>query len=503
MNLLSRFHPNAMRSHWMAWHRRLGLITCVGILMWGVSGFSHPIMSRLQPKPAAFTPPGQMVDLDQAVSIKKVLADQGIQQVQRIGLVSIGDQPYYRVSTNLNLPARYFSAQSGKVLPNGDRLYAEMLASHYTGLPQNNITNSRLINSFDDDYHAVNRLLPVWRVEFSGDSHLRAFIDTDQSRLSTLVDDTRYKLTKLFTWGHNWAFADQMPILQISVMALVLSMALFSAGSGLYLFFSRRRNVAQRLANNPVRRWHRRLGLVIALTTLMFASSGAFHLIMSFQQSREAIPPLAPETVLTNQLSEEVWKQIVSRPVAKLDLLSSQGKPMWLLHTGQAALPRAQVAVLAQEHDHHGHSPATEEPGESAVKLVAADRMVGVMKEESILQLAQAQAASYSNLPVKDIVRTELVTRFGDEYGFIFKRLPVVKVQFKANGNPRYYIEPATGALASQVEDIDALEGFSFAYLHKWNYDEINKDFRDVLVMLFAFGNIAAALMGIILFSRR
>jgi len=81
--------------------------------------------------------------------------------------------------------------------------------------------------------------------------------------------------------------------------------------------------------------------------------------------------------------------------------------------------------------------------------------------------------------------------------------LPVVRVQFTAPGNPRYYIEPATGVLASKVEDIDALEGFTFAYFHKWNFGEINKDFRDVLVMLFALGNIIVALMGAILFSRR
>jgi len=501
MGLLSRFHRNAMRFNWMVWHRRLGLITCIGILLWGISGFSHPIMSHLQPAPVAFTPPAQSFDLSGALTVHEVLAAHAIDKVQRIAVVNLDNKPYYRISIDSNQPARYFSLQSGSELKGGDRLYAGMLASHYTGLPLDSISNSRLITKFSDDYHAVNRLLPVWRIEFAGNSHLRAFIDTDQSRLSTLVDDTRYNLTRLFSLGHNWSFADDAPFLQLSIMTLVLGIALFSACSGLYLFFKRGRNAKERLTNNPIKRWHRRLGLAVALSTLLFASSGAFHLVMSFKQARDAIEVAAPETILTSQLSGKVWQRLALEPVAKLDLISNAGKPMWLIHRAGATMPHAQVGVLAQAHDHHGHENHHTPDEVPEVLLLAAD---GTESDSpGIMQLAEVQAASYAGLPIRDIVKTDLIAQFGDEYGFIFKRLPVVRVQFTAPGNPRYYIEPATGVLASKVEDIDALEGFTFAYFHKWNFGEINKDFRDVLVMLFALGNIIVALMGAILFSRR
>ena len=143
-----------------------------------------------------------------------------------------------------------------------------------------------MITGFSDDYHSLNRLLPVWRVEFAGDGHLRAFIDTDEARLATLVDDTRFFMTRLFRLGHNWSFAEGSPILQVSIMALVLAAALTSALSGLYMYFSRK-NANSRLAKQPLRRWHRRMGLLVAVSTLLFVSSGGFHLIMNFKQERQ------------------------------------------------------------------------------------------------------------------------------------------------------------------------------------------------------------------------
>lgn len=493
--------------NWLAWHRRLGLITCFGILMWGISGMAHPIMTHLQPVPASFSPPPQSIDLHDALTINRVLAENAIEQVQRITVVSLNNKSYYRVGIHSNEPARYFFTQSGLEMADGDKQYAESLASHYTGLPQDSIVGSRLITRFDNDYNAVNQLLPVWRVEFAGDEHLRAFIDTDQARLGTLVDDTRYNLTRLFTLGHNWSFLNDMPWLQVSVMALVLCMALYSASSGLFLYFSRRRNVRQRLANNPLKRWHRRLGLLIALTTLVFVSSGAFHLAMSFQQARNIIKMPASEQIATSQISEDAWLNAIGGPLARIDLIISQGKPMWLVRPatgdGQNAMPRAQVAVVSHEHHHHDHMHH-EEPKPQTLLIDAGGTAADAVSDLSLFKLAQSQAASYAGLELKDVAATELVTGFNGEYGFIFKRLPVVKVQFKAPGNPRYYIESATGALAAKVRDIDAVEGYTFGNFHKWSLGGlINTDFRDVMVMLFALGNILVALMGLVLFSRR
>jgi len=500
-----------MKFSWFNWHRRMGVITCFGILLWGISGISHPIMSHFQPRPASFMPPQQTMHLEESVFPDSLLTMQKISRFLRLNAISLEGTPYFRVAEFADKPARYFNASTAAELPDGDRQYAKMLASHYTGLPLARITSTRFITAFNDDYHAVNQLLPVWRVEFAGDQHVRAFIDTDQARLSALVDDTRMTLTKVFRFGHNWSFLDGFPRLQVSIMAVTVATALFSACSGLYLYVSRRRHAKSRFARKPVHRWHRRMGLVVAISTLMFAGSGLLHLIVSYMQATHRITITYP-TTLTSQLSADSWHLVMHTPLNKLDLTSFNGTPYWLSQglgsnaRGSNALEsnplaqKAQVAALAQEEHHHGaHKAATETP--SGVTLVnAANADAG---QADIMALAGEQAAAYASQPVSDITDTSLVTQFGGEYGFLFKRLPVVRVQFKGEGNPRYFIEPSTGALAAKVTDGDALEGWIFAYVHKWNFADGNKDLRDIVVALFALGNVIVALMGLYLFTRK
>jgi len=493
---LNRMGTLKAKFSWFKWHRRIGVVTCFGILLWGVSGMSHPVMSRLQPKPVNFMPPHSAMHLGDSVFPTDVLATHNINAFQRLGVIALHDVPYFRVAESASTPARYFATCDAQELPDGDRRYAEMLASHYTGLPQTSITSAKYITAFSDDYHAVNQLLPVWRIEFAGDQHLRAFIDTDQARLSALVDDTRLTLTKVFRFGHNWSFVEGFPRLQLCLMVLVLTTALVSACSGLYLYVSRRRHAKSRFATQPVKRWHRRLGLIVAFSTLMFACSGLLHLIISYQQAANKIVASYPG-IATSQLSPEAWHMVMHSPVHKLDLASFKGQPYWLI---QNEGPRAQVAALAQEEHHHGDQGDAKANPAGPLLVNASTLNAG---PADMMALAAEQAASYAKLPVSDIVQTSLVTRFGGEYGFLFKRLPVVRVQFKGEGNPRYFIEPATSALSAKVTDGDALEGWIFAYIHKWNFADANKDFRDILVSLFALGNIIVALMGLYLFTRR
>jgi uncharacterized iron-regulated membrane protein len=482
-----------MSFKWMVWHRRLGLVTCFGILLWGLSGMSHPIMSRLQPKPAAFTAPTAALDLARTMSPQAVLACHRLTEVQRISTATLDDKTYFRVAVSADTPARYFSANDCQEHTAGDEAYARQLASHYTGRSASEITDVRFITRFDEEYLYVNRLLPVWRVEFSGPGQLRAFIDTDQARLSTLIDDTRHGLGTVFRLGHNWAFADKFPRVQLTIMAAILGTALFSAISGITLYIRRRRHSHERLVNQPARRWHRRMGLLVALTTLTFAASGMFHLIMSYRQQAMALPQQTA-TVEAATLTEENWQRAASQPAHRIDLVHAQDGVHWLLRND---LPPSRVAILS----HGNHHAAAHKS--AAPLLLQADARSADDSPADLFAVAKNQAAVYAGLPVHSATQTELVTRFGGEYGFIFKRLPVVKVQFAGPGNPRYYIEPATGALAAQISDVDATEGKTFAYLHKWTWLDANKELRDILMMLFALGNVIVALLGLWLFSRR
>ncbi|HEU4708128.1 MAG TPA: hypothetical protein VFS17_02355 [Methylophilaceae bacterium] len=481
---------NKLRFNWSAWHRRLGLVTCLGVVLWGISGMCHPIMSRLQPKPAEFSAPAAHLDLTSAMSPQQVLACHQITQFRRLNVVAVDSKAVYRVVTDSNAPARYYAAADCKELAAGDEYYAREFASHFTGRPMSEITSAHFLTQFDDEYLFVNRLLPVWRIEFAGPDHLRAYIDTDQARLATLIDGRRMALGQIFRFGHNWAFLDGLPRLQLAVMAVVLGVALFSAVSGLTLYVRRRRHSRERLAGQPLRRWHRRVGLLVSLTTLTFVGSGLFHLVMSYSQQQEK--PIHPSdaAISAASLDERAWQHVAHHPASRIDLVASPAGVQWLLRHD---MPQSKVAMLA--HAEHA-MPAMQS---AAVLLPAGKELV---TPTDILALAKSQASAYAGLPEAKIVDSELVTRFGGEYGFIFKRLPVVKVVFDAPGHPRYYIEPATGALAARLNDSDAVEGWTFAYVHKWAWLDAHKDLRDILVMLFALGNIVIALLGVWLFAR-
>ena len=497
---------NTLQLNWMFWHRWLGMLTCVGIFLWATSGISHPIMSRLQPKPVAFSAPAAQFDLSQSKFVKSVLLQHSINAVSHISLAQFAGVSYYRVSTDNKLPARYFNVVDGAELVDGDALYASYLAQHFTGQGAENLAKVELITAFDNDYHEVNRLLPVWRVEFADSQHLRAYIDTEQSRLATLVNDTRYWLTQVFQFGHNWSFLKGAPVVQVTVAAIVLMAVLTSAFSGLYLYFKLGK-AKQRLTGKPLRIWHRRLGLIVSLSALIFASSGLFHLIMSYQQQRNAIES-AVEMVSINQLNEQVWQQVIAKPLAKLDLLAYAQKLYWyglpMSADGKNQQPVSQVAVLAKEkveaEQHHPHEPASEvvQP-----YVLAADIAPSHSNMNRIEDLVKLKAINMAKTTDSSVEKIEWITKFENEYGFIFKRMPVIKVQMNDTDNTRYYIEPATGILSAKVRDIDGIEGFVFAYLHKWSFNFINKDLRDILVSLFALGNILVAVMGFILFYRK
>ncbi|RCS59436.1 PepSY domain-containing protein [Parvibium lacunae] len=511
-----------MLARWLKLHHSLGLLTCLGVLLWGLSGITHPIMSRLQPRPAVFFPPPQAIQLNQAVPLSTALAHANLTQqpLSRVGVAQIAGQGYYRITVNPNEPARYFSMVDGRELAAGDQRYAQALARHYTGRHSEAIISTELVTAFGGDYHPVNRLLPVWRVQFAGDAGLRAFIDTDQARLATLVDDTRHLLTSWFRFGHNWSFLEGHPTLQVLVMTALLLTGLFSASSGVYFYFRMRKTAAQRLANKPLARWHRRFGILVAFSTFTFMVSALFHLWMTYQRDRNPLPNIQ-STVSLGALDNTHWQKLLvalnGQSLARLSLVKlSEDKTVWLAQLASphgASGPRAQVAAMAKppEQDEHAEhrkpDPNTadlkKKAGGFVPKVMVVDAFSGEVQADGAQGVAKALAIKASGFTAEQIKEASWITKFAGEYGFINKRLPVVKVAFDAPDNPRYYIEPATATVAAAVNDLDALEGKSFAYLHKWHFTDDGKDLRDFLLALFAFMNVVIAIVGSVLYYRR
>src|SRR5690606_17568018 len=98
---------------------------------------------------------------------------------------------------------------------------------------------------------------------------------------------------------------------------------------------------------------------------------------------------------------------------------------------------------------------------------------------------AQALARHYAGSAAR-VTTAEPITRFGGEYGFINKRLPVWKIEFEGSQR-RWYVETGSGALALALDDRAALAGWVFAYVHKWSFfKEGWQDLRDLGMAAFA-----------------
>jgi hypothetical protein len=280
---------------------------------------------------------------------------------------------------------------------------------------------------------------------------------------------------------------------------LVLLIATFSTAAFGLILFLRLKNPNTRLQNAPLRRWHRRLALLVSLTTFSFSVSGTWHLLQSEFGVHSDNYPLAVDKFLTSEL-------VAAQPSAPFALMRVAGTGCYRQTISQQSAAKSSAALNenTDEHAHHAmptqqsQQPAPTSAGATCANTADGQPLADAERgkaEELARQFAQTNAA---------LRGSEKIERFSGEYGFINKRLPVWKVQFDDDAaNTRWYVETGSGALALRADDSAALEGFVFAYVHKWTFFGDHKDIRDALMMLFALGNIVIAALGLQLFIGR
>jgi hypothetical protein len=107
--------------------------------------------------------------------------------------------------------------------------------------------------------------------------------------------------------------------------------------------------------------------------------------------------------------------------------------------------------------------------------------------------------------PISDaeVEKASLVTSFAGEYGFVNKRLPVVKLAYDTPAHTTYYIETTTSRLSTKVEDHNRREGFSFAFLHKYSWlDFLGKNARDGVMTAAAASVLVVSVLGLLVFLK-
>ncbi|MCW5625332.1 MAG: hypothetical protein KIT73_11505 [Burkholderiales bacterium] len=470
----------------LAWHRRIGIVACVGVLMWGVSGLSHPILTRIQPKPVTPMPPAVAVDLGTLRSVDSILSAAGIDSIRHLRLVTEFGGPMYQVRVADSSELRYFDALTGQEQRQADRESAVLLARHFTGDRASTVRSATLVTAFDDEYPYVNRLLPVWRVAFDRPDGLLAYVDTGSSRLGTLVDDRKTVFQTAFQVLHNGRWLRGSEGLRVAVMTVFLAAALSTTGLGLWLY-GVRWSTLRRAPGRGLRRVHRNVAVAVSVTTLLFAVSGLLHLWV-LSGTRGALPQIVPQAWAVTAL-------------ASLGSPTGQASGWTLVDIGGKPVARLQLPTVMPTAEHGAHAGHGAPSGAATVRYVAAGN---VELPDGDRDRALALARHFSGIIDRPPLSIDPVTKFEDEYGFVNKRLPVWRVVFEGPENDRWYVETRSGALAAHVTDGAALEGRVFAAVHKWNLlAGFGPNVRDIVAATFAFGNVAVALMGLALFLRR
>lgn len=478
-------------------HRWLALVGGISLLVWGLSGLTHIAMVLFGPQQAQFMPPAAEVALTDARPISETLAANGIVEAVAVKTVPAPDgTALWQVTEDPMAERRYFAPSDGREIASGDRAQAEFIARHYLATDRD-IVSARLQTEFDADYPWVNRLLPVWKIQFAGEDRLTAYVHTETSSLAAVNNRTKEGLQTAFRLLHTWEWVPQgMDWLRVLVIGLMVASLLALAATGIVMLVTVRRKKRAPGAKG----WHRIAGYVLALPLIMFAASGIYHLVQS-----ALVPPGSqlrmgePVNVASGAWPvEREWAALSEgRDIASLALVEGgAGEPLYRI-----GLKPEPDSMGGGEHDHgsgdamESHRRATtmvSEAGaapENAVPATDAeirearfiglkpdgpaiylDAATGAVVEQGDRDIALGLARRFSGARDEAVTGMEPVTRFSHEYDFRNKRLPVWRVDYGEPVNATLFVDTGAGVLVDRVADWEKPERFVFSMIHKWNF---------------------------------
>jgi len=470
------------------WHRRFAWVALLAVSCFALTGSLHPLMTRLQPKPAQFKPPEQALPAEALPPPAAALAAAGITDLAGLRLVGDGSRWLWRAQTP-DGQLRYLDALSGQLLPaDAEREQAERLARWYTGETQAAVVQAEPVTAFDADYAYVNRLLPVWRLRFDRPDGLVAYVSTDEDRLASLSDRRKRAFQTLFRAVHSWAWLPAPA--RNGWINLLLAGVAFTVLAGLTLAF--RSPGGRRWTLRRVHRWG---GIAASLAVLSWVGSGYLQ-ARGNAEREQGQAPQRPLALAASTLTAPVRALPQARAGASLASLDGQAVWRWTLQPPESTTGRG---LTMGEHQRHGQAPTGAAAVSSALYLSAQDGEPLADGERRHL----GELARYFGVAVAAQAATP-VTAFSEDYGFLFKRLPVWKLEQADAGHTAYFIDTGSERLAARITDSDRFTGALFAYAHKWEWltPLAGKDWRDGISAGFALLLIGVAIGGTLLRRR-
>ena len=473
------------------WHLLFAWVAGFALLAFCISGITHPLLSWTGPQSSAFMPPRAVMKADQVNVINDILSKHNITNAIVVKLVPAQAGVVLQVTEHNDQARRYFDLNSFNELIDYDIKQAEWLARYYAlgGDPTVPVKEVHFQTEFDNSYTWVNRLLPVYKVTFDNDENLSTYVYTEINALAGLSNTYKTRLQAVFRNLHTWSWLNGVDNARILIMALLLLsiIAMTLTGIALVLLLKARKKMP---LNSRI---HRYLAYGLWLPLLMFSTSGFYHLLhYGFSDTHRGLQ--LGDSISLEQLKSAA--EIEALPQAPLNQISVvQHEDQLAYRLSIAPKPRqhkkAQAAKGGGEHAHHEMSDKetrnarfdgqpTEQGG--LYYSVLSGKKIATNDQNVAIRIAAKQL----NVDPTKFVDATLVKRFGLHYDFRNKRLPVWQVTFDSELGDMAFVDPATGILVDRLVDLDRYEGYSFSFLHKWNFltPFIGRQVRDIVMAI-------------------
>jgi hypothetical protein len=438
------------------------------------------------------------------LSLKKILDKNNIISFKNCRIVQFKNKSFYQVKTTKN-DWLYFDSESGQELIDGDKKYAEHLARFFLADSTSKIISITKQTEFSQQYKFINRLLPVWKVSFERPDNMDVYVETPYSRLGTFNPISRKAFLWVFDNFHNWSFVEKITnnTLRITVMLIFLSTICISAISGILIYgFMWGKFKKPNVENDRtmLSKYHRQVGIAVSFVVLTFAFSGGYHatrkLEPNFLTQMIYEPSIVSEDLPeTSPIDSIDWKKSTNISFVKIDsTLFYQ-----VFYKGDEG-KKSSVKYINTRTNKEWINGNTE------YAVFLANNFKGKFINSNQVNCCEMDIAQNAvELENSKVLKTEDVSAFEKrEYGFAFKRLPVVKVSYDTPDEMNLYIETATSRLAARVGNKDRYEGYSFAILHKFLLlDWAGKNSRDIVMMISALGVFSVSVLGLLLYLKK
>lgn len=508
-----------------SWHRVLGIITIIPVIFWTCSGLSHPIIAHWFKLQIAheYIKPKAIHSEQVKLSVNEVLQKNGINLFRNFRLVDFQGKTFYQVKDRKN-QLQYFSAADGVKLVDGERLYATYLSRYFLGDSTSKIVSVTQITNFTDEYKYINRLLPVWKVSFDRKDQMDVYVETSQSRLANYNDTNRKVFLWVFSNLHSYEFIAKITnnTARYVLILLLASIVIFSTLSGLLIYGFLWNKFKKPVTGQKVgflRKYHRSIGIWTSLVTLTFMGSGFYHATHKFTPDDRINYVFEPEVKARDLVVASTALPVNWEQVSNISLARFNDKTYYQVYLVKKENDSWKKQQVAKAETMFGEKAKKTKPDiacydaangqllpegimEYSYSLVKHFVAQGAADGEAACCEMMANAAADESAPLI-ISSSDYLTKFDNDYGFVNKRLPVVKIALSTPQHLTYYVETATGRLAAKVQDSDRREGLSFAVFHKFLLvDFAGKNFRDFLTAFSAFGVLVVSVLGLILFIK-